>query len=229
MLSFLREQSMDETPAEQNTGEANQSGEYYTVASRSTQTRKTTTLLAVLFIAGLACLGFMIKRSTPQAATASESKSEETEIEIAIARLVGVKSEMFNKMGEIVEKFYEFSDVEQVEVNELAKNPFEFELGRAGLDTSTEEVTAKPNLQAIQRQKMAKKAEGLKVLSIMQSGRGNCCMIGDKFLFEGDTVEGFTITEIKEDRVKLLWSAASNPDPDATKVNDLEITLKLSE
>ena len=30
-------------------------------------------------------------------------------------------------MGEIVKKFYEFSDVVQVKVNELVKNPFEVE------------------------------------------------------------------------------------------------------
>ena len=34
---------------------------------------------------------------------------------------------MADRMDEIVQKFYEFSDVFQVKVGELAKNPFEVE------------------------------------------------------------------------------------------------------
>ena len=118
MLSFLREQSNGDLPAQkQNAAVESEPGdgdekpkeqEYLTVAAPGKRTRKSTILLAVLFIIGLLCLGYMIKKSTPKAASAASGVPEETQLETAIARLTGVKSEMFNSMDEIVRKFYEF-------------------------------------------------------------------------------------------------------------------------
>jgi hypothetical protein len=54
---------------------------------------------------------------------------EEGQIEMAVTEFVGVRSETFNLIGEIVEKFCEFSDVQRViKVNELKKNPFKSEI-----------------------------------------------------------------------------------------------------
>jgi len=148
MLSFLRDQSLEDLPAQKKTStktsttagkapgdgtDKPQESEYLTVATQTKRVRKSTTLLAVLFIIGLLCLWFMIKKSTPKAASAGSFETEETLIETAINRLTGVKSKIFNRMDEIVKKFYEFSDVPQVEVNELAKNPFEVETFSANL------------------------------------------------------------------------------------------------
>ena len=76
---------------------------------------------------------------------------------------------------------------------------------------------------------MAQQAKDLKVLSIMQSPQGDCCMIGDKFLYEGDTIQEFRIAEIKEDGVRLLWTSPSAVNEKHSTLNDLEIVLKLSE
>jgi len=217
----------------QNQGEnsPNQDGEFYTVASHGKQTRKSTTILAVLFVVGLACLGYMIKRSTPKAASASEANAEQTDIQLAIARITGVKTEMFNKMGEIVDKFYEFSGVKQVKVNELATNPFEFKMVPGGVtaELDMEERSSPLDAEALRRRQMAQQAKDLKLLSIMQSTRGNCCMIGDKFLYEGDTIKGFRIAEIKENLVRLLLTPPAVSNEETSTLKDLEIVLKLSE
>ncbi len=230
MLSFQRENSSEE-PLADKPGGSNQDGEYYTVATREKQVRKSTTLLAILFVIGLVCLGYMIKRTTPKAASASETNTEETEIQSAMARLTGVKSEIFNKMGEIVNKFYEFSGVKQVKVDELAKNPFEFKLFLTDIqpDGDTGQTIPDVDVETLKRRQMAKQAKELKVLSIMESNRGNCCMISDKFLYEGDMIEGFRIMEIREDRVKLLWTPRRDQAAATTQLEDLEIVLKLSE
>jgi preprotein translocase subunit SecG len=131
MLSFLREQSGvqsssgkgDTAMGSANGAESRQEEKYLTVEAHERRTRRSTILLAVLFIAGLLCLWFMIKKSTPSAALAVTNKNEETRLETALARLTGFKSEMFNGMDEIVKKFYEFSNVLQVQVSELAKGP----------------------------------------------------------------------------------------------------------
>ena len=75
---------------------------------------------------GLLCLWFMIKKSTPQTAAAAAVSTEEAQIETAIARLGGVKTEMFSRMDEIVKRFYELSGVSQVKTSELVKILFVF-------------------------------------------------------------------------------------------------------
>jgi len=230
MLSFLRDQSLEDLPAEKKMNttadkapgdgtEKSQESEYLTVAAQGKRVRKSTTLLAVLFIIGLLCLWFMIKKSTPKAASATAGKTEDTLIETAIARLTGVKSAMFSRMDEIVGKFYEFSDVPQVKVNELAKNPFELETTfltnleeEPGAEGKGDEIDA----NMLRQQQMRRKSQGLQLWSIMQSNQGNRCMIDDKILLEGDSIKGFKVRQIGDIFVKL-------------ESNGVEIVLKLSE
>jgi len=167
-----------------------------------------------LFIIGLLCLFFMIKKSTPKAASAASFETEDTLIETAIARLTGVKSKIFNGMDEIVKKFYEFSNVPQVKVDELSKNPFEVETFLANLrkKPGAGEIDAKKLWQ----QQIRYKSEGMQLLSIMQSNGRNCCMIDDKILYEGDSIEGFKVLQIDDSDVKL-------------ESDGVQIILKLSE
>jgi len=225
MLSFLRDQSLEDLPAQKKTNstaskapgdgsDKSQESEYLTVATQKKRVRKSTSLLAVLFIIGLLCLWFMIKKSTPKAASAGSVETEETLIETAINRLTGVKSKIFNRMDEIVKKFYEFSNVPQVEVNELAKNPFEVETFSANLrkKPGAGEVDAKKLWQ----QQIRYKSKGMQLLSIMQSNQGNCCMIDDRILYEGDSINGFKVLQIGDSFVKL-------------ESDGVQITLMLSE
>ena len=229
MLSFLRDQSLEELPAQQKTNKSTgkspdegtdkpQKSEYLTVAAQGKRVRKSTTLLAVLFMIGLLCLWLMIKKSTPKAASAAASKTEETLIETAITRLTGVKSQMFSKMDEIVGKFYEFSEVPQVKVNELAKNPFELETFLANLKEKpgAEEKTNEIDAQMLWQQQMRQKSKGMQLWSIMQSNQENRCMIDDEILREGDSINGFEVRQIGDNFVKL-------------ESNGVEIVLKLSE
>ena len=235
MLSFLRDQNSEELPAEKKmkaaaaaAGKAaagkgkkapndgagkSQEPEFLTVASHGKRVRKTTTLLAILFIIGLLCLVFMIKKSTPKKASASDGQTEETLVETAIARLTGVKTQMFNRMDEIVGKFYEFSDVPQVKVNELAKNPFELETSTGNLKRSAENEM---DARALWQQQLRQNSKGMQLWSIMQTHQGNRCMIDDEILGEGDSIRSFKVLEIGDNFVKL-------------ESDGVQIELKLSE
>jgi len=136
----------------------------------------------------------MIKKSAPRAATASSSGTEETQIEKAIARLTGVGSEMFKRMDQIVKKFYEFSDVRQVRVSELVKNPFERKIFLAD---------APKNPEGIKEPELLRPPPDLQLLVIWQTDEVYSCMINDKILYEGDTIEGFKVVQIGDDFVKL--------------------------
>jgi len=235
MLSFIREQGNVDLPAQKSDASADKAPDggteksqeqgYYTVAANGRRARKSTAFLAALFIIGLLCLWFMIRKSSPQSASAAIVDTEETKIETAIERLTGVKSEMFNRMDEIVSKFYEFADVLQVQVNELVKNPFKVELFVPDLknEPQLEQTGVEVDAASIWKEQLRQKAAQMKLLSIMRSDRGNCCMIDDQILYEGDSVSGFKIRQISTSSVELEWGSKDDPGHSET-----QIVLKLS-
>ena len=193
--------SRDPSDERQTTNDEN----YLTVATRDKNVRKTTYLLAGLLCLGMLCLWLMIKNSTPQTAPAATAGTEEAQIEMAITRLTGVRSEMFGGLERIVKKFYEFSDVQQVDVEELVKNPFRTEkflgIGKESSDIAWGEFDADALMQ-----QMAQQAEGMQLFSIMESGQSSCCMIDDRILYEGDSISGFTVRRIGANFVELVPS-----------------------
>jgi len=229
MLSFMREQTLESLPAHKRAKSAKaadgtgagpaspaQDQEYLTVAPPNKNLRKTTYVLAVLFAAGVLCLLFMIKKNSPKTAQANEA---EVEIYEAIGRITGIKSDMANRMDEIVEKFYEFSDVHQIGVGELTKNPFMTDALWDKLKKLNDNDQI--NTSLITHQQVAKEAADLKLLSIMRSEQGNYCMINEKFLHEEESIRGFKVRQIGEDFVRLVW--------ESNELENIEIVLKLSE
>ena len=236
MLSFMREQETQNAsdhpapgPGPQNaSAEPAEAQEYLTVAANSRSLRRSTLLVAVLVGVGLVCLLLMIRKSQPQAASATETKNDQTKIEAAISRLTGVRSEMADRMGEIVKKFYEFSDVVQVRVGELVKNPFEVEGAKVDLRAMAVEES-EAGAELIWRQRVEQQAKTLKLLSIMRSDQGDCCMINDQILRQGDVVGGFTIARVGSNFVELVWPAKGGSEAGASSTEGIKITLKLSE
>jgi len=246
MLPFLREQGTDDSltqKSSKNSGKSPddntqtaQEQQYIAVSSRGKNARKSTLMLVILFAIGLVCLWFMIKKSSPQKASAQPAGTEESQIESAITRLTGVKSEMFSRMDEILKKFYEFSDVLQVDTKELIKNPFELELFLANLRAklATEEKTPIIGAEILMQQQIAEAIKGIKLLSIMQSesddGRKeSCCMIDYKVLHEQDSIRGFKVSQIGNNFVKLRWMPTDNAERSVNQLELPEIVLKLSE
>jgi preprotein translocase subunit SecG len=239
MLSFLRDQSNLDLPGQRpdaaneattaEGAEKPKEQEFLTVEASKKRSRKSTILLAVLFIIGLLCLGYMIKKSSPQAASAAPDKTEETKLEAAISRLTGIKSEMFDGMDEVVNRFHEFSDVLQVKVGELVKNPFELETFSAKEESRVEVKVPEIDAGMAQQQRVRQMAKEMKLLSIMQSERGKCCMVGDKILYEGDTIKEFKVRHIGDSLVRLEWSPERNNKSSDAQSEPIVITLNLSE
>ncbi|MBN2590069.1 MAG: hypothetical protein JXA96_09415 [Sedimentisphaerales bacterium] len=216
MLNYLKDPNQD-LPAEQEANAAQQKEkDYLTVATKEKEVRRSTTILGVLFIIGLICLGIMIKKSAPQASVAqSENNAEELQLEATIARLTGIKAEMFNRMDEIVNKFYEFSDVFQVQVSELVKNPFQLESFLSTLKENSENDTSMIDAGVMLEEEIRHKARGMKLVSVMESEKGVCCMIQNKILYEGEDIDDFVVKKISNDSVLL-------------EMEGIEITLKMS-
>jgi hypothetical protein len=237
MLSFMREQGggnvagaqgAGTSPAQGPTPEKEDSQEFLTVAVTRGKLRRSTIVVAVLVAVGLAGLGYMIRQSRPEAAFGKAASEEEKNIEVAIGRLTGVSSEMVSRMDEIVDKFYEFSDVSQVEVGELVKNPFEVASYMGAIKeevTSTQDDAGRAAL--IRRQRLKERAKNLKLLSVMRSDDGNACMINDRILRQGDTIDGLVITKIGANSVLLALDSTGSLS--AAETEDLTIMLKLTQ
>jgi len=228
MLSFMKEQgpagsSMQERTVSDRTGRTEEQ-EYLTTGTRARKLRRTTYILAVIFGAGLLCLLFMIKKATPQQAEAAVAETAEAQIEAALTRLTGIKTEIFNRMDGIVQKFYEFSHIQQIKVNELVKNPFERDLflGRADGTGGSEQEDESIDAALMRRQMLKQQAKELSLVSIIRSEQeGNCCTINDRMLYEGDTIKDFKVAHIGESFVKL--------ESGRSTTGKVEIILKLAE
>ncbi len=236
MLSFMREQgsgnSSEHPPTEAGAREGKTSEsagpqEFYTVATNTKTLRRSTMVVAILVALGLLCLWFMIRKSQPQAAMAQQAQEEQTKIQDAISRVTGVSSEMVDRMDEIVKKFYQFSDVFQVKVGELSKNPFEVEGYLKSL--KGEAIVARnPQEQAelFRQQRLQQQAGTLRLISVMESAAGDSCMINDQVLRQGDRIEEFTVGKISRNCVELVWAP---PGGAGSETEPLTIVLKLSQ
>ncbi len=219
MLSFQKsEQDLDNIgndskgtkPADK--GPVDSGEQFITVADKAKQVNKTTKMLVLLSVIGLLCLWFMIKSASPDSAEAEEQNPEEMRIEMAIAELTGIEADGTGQVDSILRKFNEMAGFEQVKAEELVKNPFAVEDFLGGLDSSADS----DDIQDAFSQPRVSSGE-LYLVTIMESPRGNSCMINDELLYEGDTIKGLEITKIGSDFVELASG------------ENTRITLKLDE
>lgn len=206
MLSFLQQQNNDSAVSD---GEQQQS-ELLTVASKSSQVRKTTMMFTVLFVLGLLALLFMIRKTTPQIALALSIETDHSRIDTAIAQLGGIGLEMSEGMRKLVNKFNQSDKVRQVEITQLMKNPFKTERFFGDL-SDLRQLGEFANSNGAQ---LRQQAMNMQLLSIMRSGGKWCCMIDEQILYVGDLVGGFKVTKIDDSSVVLV-------------MDETEIVLKL--
>ena len=224
MLSFLQEEKVEDVLGQgQNVagktianGQAKDK-EYIAVTTKGKSAQKNTVLLGVLFGIGLLCLGIMIKNSTKQDEMSKSNTAEELQIEMAISKLGGVSSEIVVNMEKIVQKFYQFSNVQQVKVNELVKNPFALKQFNGDNPKISKADNSDINSETIVKQQV----KNLQLISIMNMTEANgkvirCCMINDKIVYEGDSIKNFTVLKINSNFVELESAG-------------IKIILKLSE
>jgi len=206
MLSYLKD-GQTQIPAANSTS-ADAAGtdaalskqeDYLTVSGHSKKLRQSTLLLIVLFGVGVLGVWFMIKKTTP-AQAATPAAEEQAQLEAAIAQLNGMQSEVNTKMDSVVNRFYLSSNVGQISVDELKKNPFKLEQNAS---TAVDDETLNRNKRMLLEDKIRRAATGLQLWSVTETPRGICCMINDKVLYVGDSINGLTIKSIDNKIVEL--------------------------
>jgi hypothetical protein len=223
MLSFMNEDNVEETVNDQAEGSVDGgeeidavSGEDYIKPAQTSQNlkRSTSILMAVFAIGGL-CLWVMVKQVGPAEASAALTP-EELQVESAIASLTNATDSFQGKMGAVIDRFYEFSDVEQVEVDQLQKNPFahDFSSGSQIELSSGSAFTA--SLDSALKDDLKKRAGQLQLWTVMESAENGCAMINDKLLYVGDSISGFEVLRIGKGHVVL-------------SADEMEVVLRISE
>lgn len=223
MLQFMSEDSKEEKPEERQnedvdslddlpdiadnvTDEQNEQSspkqqDYLTVASRDSKIKRGTIVLVILFAVGLLYVLLMIKKSSPSTAV-GQMTNEESRIESAIAQLTGLKLGIGGQIDQIVRRFNQFSDVKKLQVEQLQKNPFVREKYLPASGLGSEEAGSDVGTEALNSE-LARQVESMQLFSIMHSAEGNCCMIDDKLLYEGDKIGGFEVCRISQYTVEL--------------------------
>ena len=204
MLSFLHENEnkscqpadvQDSTDQAQQNSQASEEQEYLMPVNTGKTVKQSTILLTVLIVAGAAVVWGMIKKTVPQEASAA-TNAEDMQVENAIAKLTGIRTEMYGKLDQIAEKFYQFSNINQVSVDQLGKNPFVHTSTYSDVAVLTKDGskdTTKTDVKGIQ----------WRLWSIMDSQQGMCCMINNKLLYIGDSIDGMTVSQIVKNAVEL--------------------------
>jgi hypothetical protein len=207
MLSFMQDPNSNDSmlnapgagPAGQESNEnQNDAEDYLTPPEHARNVRRSTIILVILFTCGVLCIWFMIKQTTPKTASATTS-AEETQIENAIEQLTGIKTQMHSRIGQMLDKFYQFADVDQVGVSKLKKNPFRHELYLPDFEGFLDDARKNSNIGT---------GNNLQLWSIMETQQGSCCMINDKILYEGHSIRGFKVIKITEKSVELMSNGA---------------------
>ncbi|MCI0498316.1 MAG: hypothetical protein L0Y36_01360 [Planctomycetales bacterium] len=209
MLSYLKDGSqnpvLSETPDAQTQGSdaaACQPADYLTVSGHGKKVRQSTMLVAAVFAVGVLGVWFMVKKATPATADAASSQ-DQSQIEAALTQLNAMQTEMNTQMNSVVGRFYQFSNVDQVGVDELKKNPFLRELDFTE-ETGGPDTDAFRAQQQLRFQEEAQRRQmSLELWSVTATPKGMCCMINDKVLYVGDTFRDMTVTSIEGKTVTL--------------------------
>jgi hypothetical protein len=207
MLSYLKDANQLPAAAEMNSQSQNPTeslsgpADYLTVAGHGKKLRQSTILLCALFAVGAGVVFFMIKKTTPVAANAAPSQ-DQLQLEAALVQIEKMKNDMNSQMNNVVGRFYQFSNVSQIGVDELKKNPFRRELNAGPVQTPDNEAMAAQQRQMLMAEARSQSGQ-MELWSITSTPRGMCCMIGDKVYYVGDMVGAMKIQSIETKRVVL--------------------------
>jgi hypothetical protein len=134
----------------------------------------------------------MIRKAVPSsAAAAAQKKDEVAEIETAVAQLNGMQNEVSSQMKNVTARLNHLSEVGQIAVEDLRKNPF------TRKELSAQVNADDPAQKQFREEQTREKAAGLQLWSITASPDGTRCMINDKLLLTGDKIAGFSVKKIK--------------------------------
>ena len=209
MLSNLKESSAESVNAQshnKNISEMSKASnklqdEYLTPSSGENKVRRMRMLVGAIFVAGLLVLVLMIKGSNTENMKISDENA--AKIDMAIAQLSCLSDKHQNEISTIINKFYKYSDFEQIHVNQLRKNPFKIVAAAQSYADMNQNESAGEAVNTNLATNM-KPEQMFKLQSIMKIDDVYHCMINDKIYVADDTVAGYAIKAIDAGSVTMI-------------------------
>jgi hypothetical protein len=182
----------------------------YGVTKKHTLNKGTMILLAACVI-GVGSMYLLKLRHTPKPVSA-EDKAVQAQVDQALQKMVDPKEQekakkLFNDTQQMVQTFYEYPSKQQISLSDLQRDPFSRDF--AVDNTAKNEAEA-----ARQRERLAKdlskRAETLKLQSVLQGAGGAKCLISGEVYGVGQTVAGKYVVKSISDGMVVL--TAENMD-----------------
>jgi hypothetical protein len=177
-----------------------------------------TVVLGLLLLVGIGSVYFLKQRCGPAKASASEVATQ-TEVERALDGIRTIDPQAVQRTEQLVASFYYEPKRRQVRVDRIEENPFLLRLdpdldkklaarqGQDEVEPGQEEAAASRHGSA--QQALTQAVQRLNSLSLQSTmvrpdGRSRA-LISDFVLNVGDSIQGWTIKEIRGDHVVLTW------------------------
>lgn len=167
-------------------------------------------ILVGLFAAGLASLYLMSLWKGPAAASAEQIQVQ-SNVEEALSKLIAAPLNTPGGKGTsaIVQTFYYDARQRQIPPDKLRNNPFVFraaEVRPAPAPVPKVETPAtKPVSDATELTEATNAVKTLTLQSVVMGTRRRAAIISNNLLTEGQTIQGWTVTEIQPKEVTLTW------------------------
>jgi len=166
-------------------------------------------LLVGLLAAGIAAVFFLSTRQGPEAASASTELAEK-KVDLALAEFSKAKAAVGNKDTKKARVLailnYKMAE-RQIPSEYVRGNPFAFvPPGAQTVDSGqSQEDGARAIAARNQLSSAMSAAKNLELQSVLTGGSKPIAIISEKLLREGQTIDGWTVTEIRPRRVRLQW------------------------
>lgn len=165
-------------------------------------------VVPAVFVMGIAIVYMLGMRAGPREASADEQQNE-LRVETALTRLDNVETDDRDAKT-VVQSFYTDTKRRQIPADELQRNIFAAEHtgrsdGRQGYDSDGGDSSGGSSAlrDALSR------ARSLRLQSVLSGQNDSRALISDTLVSEGETIEGWTVSEIRRRSVVLTWNGRS--------------------
>ncbi len=159
-------------------------------------------VLLALVVVGAAAVLFMHMRQGPKPAAASPdaatAKATITQFLSDGGKNIDAMRELLKNTEKVVQQFLQYPATNQVKLEDLKTNPFQFALPKPAEDTSLANAA---KLAAEQKEAAKKAAQSLKIQTILVSGNMKTAMINNAMYSEGQQIGILTIEKISPNSV----------------------------
>ncbi len=176
----------------------------YAVVNKNNVNRSAVILL-ITCLMGVGAIYLFGLRNKPKEATAQEQEVE-AKVDQVLAKLVNQQKKaearkLFQDTDNMVRVFYDYPAKQQVEVDQLQRNPFSRILAK---DDGANDVDEALKRREQLRTELSGKSAKFVLQSVLQGRKGAKCLIDGNIYSEGETLDGvFKIKKIQSESVIL--------------------------